>query len=50
MMTARERKPKSGAFLGGHWDMTRRAARALGLSIRAFYYAIDSLGKFGSAT
>jgi hypothetical protein len=33
MMTARERKPKSGAYcvyLGGHWDMTRRAARALG--------------------
>jgi hypothetical protein len=30
MMTARERKPKSGACLGGHWDMTRRVARALG--------------------
>jgi hypothetical protein len=30
MMTARERKPKSGAFLGGHCDMTRRVARALG--------------------
>jgi hypothetical protein len=21
MMTARERKPKSGAYLGDHWDM-----------------------------
>jgi hypothetical protein len=30
MMTARERKPKSGAFLGGHWDMTSRVERALG--------------------
>jgi hypothetical protein len=30
MMTARERKPKSGACLSGHWDMTRRVARALG--------------------
>jgi hypothetical protein len=30
MMTARERKPKSKACLGGHWDMTRRIARALG--------------------
>jgi hypothetical protein len=30
MMTARERKPKSGACLGGHWDMTRRVALALG--------------------
>jgi hypothetical protein len=30
MMTARERKPKSGVFLGGHWDMIRRIARALG--------------------
>jgi hypothetical protein len=30
MMTARERKPKSGACLGDHWDMTRRVARALG--------------------
>jgi hypothetical protein len=30
MMTARERKPKSGACLGGHWDMTGRVARALG--------------------
>jgi hypothetical protein len=30
MMTARERKPKSGACLGGHWYMTRRVARALG--------------------
>jgi hypothetical protein len=30
MMAARERKPKSGACLGGHWDMTRRVARALG--------------------
>jgi hypothetical protein len=30
MMTARERKRKSGACLGGHWDMTRRVARALG--------------------
>jgi hypothetical protein len=29
MMTARERKPKSGACLSGHWDMTRRVARAL---------------------
>ena len=43
MMTARERKPKSGACLGDHWDMTRRVARALGLSI-------DSAGKFGSTT
>jgi hypothetical protein len=30
MMTARERKPKSGACLVGHWDMTWRVARALG--------------------
>jgi hypothetical protein len=30
MMTARERKPKCGACLGGHWDVTRRVARALG--------------------
>jgi hypothetical protein len=30
MMTARERKPKSEAFLHNHWDMTRRVARALG--------------------
>jgi hypothetical protein len=30
MMTARERKPKSGACLSGHWDMKRRVARALG--------------------
>jgi hypothetical protein len=30
MMTARERKLKSGACLGGHWDMTRRVARAPG--------------------
>jgi hypothetical protein len=30
MMTARERKPKGGACLGRHWDMTRRVARALG--------------------
>jgi hypothetical protein len=30
MMTARERKPKSGARLVGDWDMTRRAAIALG--------------------
>jgi hypothetical protein len=30
MMTARERKPKSGACLGSHLDMTRRRARALG--------------------
>jgi hypothetical protein len=30
MITARERKPKSGACLGGHWDMTRRVACALG--------------------
>jgi hypothetical protein len=28
MMTARERKPKSGACLGDHWDMTRRVARS----------------------
>jgi hypothetical protein len=28
MMTACERKPKSGAFLGDHWDMTRRVARS----------------------
>jgi hypothetical protein len=30
MMTARERKPKSGACLGDHRDMTRRVTRALG--------------------
>ena len=30
MMTARERKPKSGACLGDDWDMTRRVAHALG--------------------
>jgi hypothetical protein len=24
MMTARERKPKSEACLGGHWDVSRR--------------------------
>jgi hypothetical protein len=30
VMTARERKPKSGACLGGHWDITSRVARALG--------------------
>jgi hypothetical protein len=30
MMTARKRKPKSGACLGDLWDMTRRVARALG--------------------
>jgi hypothetical protein len=30
MMTARERKPKSEACLGDHWDMTRRVARGLG--------------------
>ena len=28
-MTARERKPKSGACLGNRWDMTSRVARAL---------------------
>jgi hypothetical protein len=51
MMTARERKPKSGACLGGHWDMTSRVARAfLGLCICAFDYFIDSVGKFGSTT
>jgi hypothetical protein len=40
MMAARERKPKSGACLGDHWDMTRRVARALGpfyLRIWLFY-------------
>jgi hypothetical protein len=36
MMTARERKPKSRACLGGHWDMTRRVDFALCLSICAF--------------
>jgi hypothetical protein len=30
MMTARERKPKSGACLSGPWNMTRRVALALG--------------------
>jgi hypothetical protein len=30
MVTARERKPKSGACLGGHWDMAMRIVRALG--------------------
>jgi hypothetical protein len=32
MMTARERKPKSGACLGDHWGVTKRIARALGPS------------------
>jgi hypothetical protein len=50
MMAARERKPKSGACLGGIWDMTRRAARALGLYVCAFDYFIDSVRKFGSTT
>jgi hypothetical protein len=50
MTIARERKPKSGACLDGHWDMTRRVARALGLSICAFDCFIDSVGKFGSTT
>jgi hypothetical protein len=27
MMTARERKPLRGACLGGHWELTRLAAR-----------------------
>jgi hypothetical protein len=45
-MNARERKPKSGACLGGHG-----ASRALcGLSICAFDYFIDSVGNFGSTT
>ena len=35
MMTTRERKPKIGACLGGHWNMTRRVARALGAFLSA---------------
>jgi hypothetical protein len=51
MMTARERKPKSGACRGGHWDMTRRVGATLwGLSICAFGCFIDSVEKFGSTT
>jgi hypothetical protein len=49
-MTARERKPKSGACLGGHWDMTRRVARNLGPFCLHFDYFIGSVGKFGSTT
>jgi hypothetical protein len=30
MITARERKPKRGACLGGHWEMIILVARALG--------------------
>jgi len=40
MITARERKSKSGACLGGHLDMRKRVARALGpfyLRLRQFY-------------
>jgi hypothetical protein len=50
MMAARERKPKREACLGGHWGKSKRAARALGLSVCAFEYFIDSLGKLGSTT
>jgi hypothetical protein len=45
MMTARERKPKSGACLGDHWDVTRRVARALGPFYLSFDYFIDSVEK-----
>jgi hypothetical protein len=47
-MNARERKPKRGAFLGGHWEIKRCVARALGPFIGAFDYFIDSVEKFSS--
>jgi hypothetical protein len=50
MMTARERKPKRGAWLGGHWELKRLAARALGLYVCALGDFIDPLEKFGSTT
>ena len=49
-MTARERKPKSGECLGGHWDMTRRAARALGPFCLRHWNFKDSVGKFSGTT
>jgi hypothetical protein len=45
MMTARELKQKSCACLDGHWDMSRRVARALG----PFYLRRSLLYRFSRA-